>query len=292
MHKGNIHLYIFVICLLLAIGIASAALIKTNKNQNLDKDATRTSDLGPVPTPSPSPFKFTSYSRPNIQKKQEYSIAMIGDSMAHALGPRGGTFNTFINDLYKPHNIGISIDNYARGSNNILQVSEQLERETTYWDSTFPPLMSRNMDLILVESFGYNPLSQFGLEDGLKKQTEALDALMEKLIVSKPDMSIVFVATIAPSRDNYAKKILLDISTQDRVLQAEERMSYIKNHIEYAKQHNLPLVNIYEKSLDPTGSGDLKYINPDDFIHPSFEGVDFIGREIAQYIYDNKILPW
>jgi len=292
MLRGNSQYYIIFVILFITIGVASAILLKTTKGNDTTESSNRFINLSAQPSPTPEPFVFKTYVAPAKQTKKEYQIVMIGDSMTHALGPRGGTLNTFINDLYKYHNIGIAIDNYAEGSNNILQVHEQLENETTYWDSTFPPLLSREFDLILVESFGYNPLSQMGLEDGIKRQTEALNELMEKLIVAKPNSRIVFVATIAPNRENYAKKIILNIETADRIKQAEERMAYIKNHIEYAKQHNLPLVNIYEKSLDATGSGDLKHINPDDFIHPSFEGVDFIGREIAQYIYDNKILPW
>lgn len=291
MSKGNALLQVIMIALLITIGVVTALLLKNSNKDFVALSTSRILTLGSRPSPTPPPFEFITYNKPNIQKKQEYYIVMIGDSMTHALGPRGGTFNSFINDLYKPHNVGILIDNYAIGATNILQVNDQLESETTYWDSTFPPLLSRHFDLILVESFGYNPLSQFGIEEGLQRQTVSLDNLMEKLLIAKPNAAIVFVATIAPSKENYAKNVL-DITTENRILQAQERMSYIKNHILYAQSHNLPIVNIYEKSLDATGSGDLKYINPDDFIHPSFEGIDFIGREIAQFIYDNKILPW
>lgn len=151
--------------------------------------------------------------------------------------------------------------------------------------------MTRNFDLILVESFGYNPLSQFGVERGIKKQNEALDGLMKTLITSHPHSTIVFVATIAPNKENYARKILLNTPTAERVAQATERMAYIENHINYAKSHDIPFINIYEKSLNSAHDGELKYINPDDFIHPSFEGVDFIGHEIANFIYNSQILP-
>lgn len=212
--------------------------------------------------------------------------------MTHELGPHGGTFSEFINnDLYKKDNIFISIDNYARGSTNILSVNDELTQKTIYWDSTFEPLLSRDFDLILIESFGYNPLSSFGIEDGIKRQNQALDGLMTKLITARPNAAIVFVATIAPSRENYAKTVNLNVPTADRVKQAEERMAYIKNHIDYAKTHNIPLVDIYDKSLNAQGDGDLKYINPDSYIHPSFEGIDFIGHEIANFIYTNQILP-
>lgn len=244
-----------------------------------------------VSSPSPSPFVFRTYTAPKIEKKNTYTIFMIGDSMTFALGPHGGTFYQFINDLYKKDNIGILIDNYAKGSTNILSVNDELTKKTIYWDSTFEPLLSRDFDLILVESFGYNPLSTLGLEAGIKRQNEALDDLMKTLITSHPKSAIVYVATIAPNKETYAKKVLLNLTTEDRVKQSEERIAYIENHISYAKSHNIPLVNIYEKSLNAQRDGELKYINPDDYIHPSFEGVDFIGHEIANFIYAEQILP-
>ena len=245
----------------------------------------------PTPTPTPTPFVFSTYVPLKIEKKDLYIVFMIGDSMTHALGPRGGTMNQFINELYKGDNIFISIDNYARGSSNILDVDEQLNKQTTYWDSTFEPLLSRDFDLILVESFGYNPLSKFGLEEGIKRQNQALTDLMTTLVSTHPNSAVVFVATIAPSKEKYALNILKDIPAEDRSKQAEERMTYIKNHISYAQSHNIPFINIFEKSLNEQGDGDLKYINPDDYIHPSYEGVDFIGHEIANFIYTNQILP-
>lgn len=122
------------------------------------------------------------------------------------------------------------VDNYARGSTNILSYNKELTEITTYWDSTFQPLLSRPFDLILVESFGYNPLSQLGVEDGLKKQNETLDELMQVLITTHPNSAIVFVATIAPNKENYAKKVLVNATLAERIQQAQERMSYIENH--------------------------------------------------------------
>jgi hypothetical protein len=59
----------------------------------------------------------------------------------------------------------------------------------------------------------------------------------------------------------------------------------------YAKTHIIPLIDIYTKSLTPDGTdGEIKNINPDDHIHPSFQGVELISNEIAKYIYDNQIL--
>ncbi len=247
----------------------------------------------PISTPTPTPFVFKSYSAPVIEQKPVYTIATIGDSMTAALGPHGGGLSDYMNSLYKksaqdPQRI--IIDNYAKSS-NILAVNDELTQKITIDPYTFGPLLSQNYDLILVESYGYNPLSQFGIQDGLKQQNLALDALMKTLITTHPHSTIVFVATIAPNLKNYAKQTQPNYSAEDRAKGAEERMSYIKNHIQYAINHNIPLINIYQKSLTKNEDGNMMYINPTDDIHPSFAGVDFIGHEIGNFIHDNKILP-
>ena len=288
MKKGILNIAIIVgFLLIIAASLGAYYLIKPRTQKAVDPQQTQST----TPARTPTPFVFSTYVPPKIEKKDVYTVFMIGDSMTHALGPHGGTFNKFINDLYKNDHKEFLIDNYAEGSTNVLSLNEKMTTKTTTWDSTFEPLLSRDFDLILIESFGYNPLSQFGLEDGITRQNQALTELMTTLVSTHPNSAVVFVATIAPSKEKYALKILLNIHAEDRSRQAEERMTYIKNHISYAKSHNIPIINIYDKSLNEQGDGNLKYINTHDYIHPSLAGVDFIGHEIANYIYDNQILP-
>lgn len=234
---------------------------------------------------------FSSYKAPSIEKKREYTIVMIGDSMSYALGPHGGPFYEKINALYKDTNHGILIDNYAGPSTNILTLDKAMNTTTTFAEWTFEPLLSRQFDLILIESFGYNPLSQLGVTDGIKKQNEELDKLMRTLVLTHPKSAIMFVATIAPNKAKYGLVANPTDSSEGRAAQADERILYIKNHIEYARAHNIPLINIYEKSLTSTGDGNLEYINPDDYIHPSAVGIELIGQELANFIFESKIFP-
>ena len=134
-------------------------------------------------------------------------------------------------------------------------------------------------------------MSQFGIADGLRQQNKALDQLMTTLTAKFPHAVIIFVATISPNRENYARAVETNSSMSDRMKLADERIDYIKNHITYAQSHNIPLINIYEDSLTPDGDGNMLYINPTDDIHPSFAGVDFIDHEIGDYIFTKKILP-
>ena len=82
---------------------------------------------------------------------------------------------------------------------------------------------------------------------------------------------------------------MVELSPQERNSWANERRAYIENHINFAKTHHIPLINVYEKSLDPQGSALLKYLNPDDYIHPSRQGIELISQEIANYLF--QILP-
>lgn len=244
------------------------------------------------PTP-PTNEKFTTYKLPHIPKKDFYRIAMVGDSMTFALGVHGGKMSEYINNLYQstPGHQRILIDNYAIGSKNILNLHDQMTMQRTVGDTTLQPLVSTQYDMILIESFGYNPLSQLGLEGGQKKQTEILDETMKLLTTKYPNTAVVFVATIAPNKAIYGQKVNQGSALSDRSEQAEERMSYIKNHITYAKLHNIPIIDIYDKSLTQNGDGNSLYINPGDDIHPSVAGIDFISHEIANFIYNSQILP-
>ena len=295
MHQAKKYLeehmfYKFILVAIVAFFIVGFLMFVFGERKVQEKNSSvEASALGQTTPQKEKMFEY--YTSPKIAAKPEYTIFLVGDSMTHALGPHGGTFNTYINNLYRPGQKGILIDNYAAGATNILSLEEAMNKETVYWDSTFAPLLSRDFDLILIESFGYNPLSQYPLEEGLKKQTEMLDKVMGKLTSTHPDSAVVFVATISPNRQNYSLPVNPNTTLAERTSQAEERIAYIKNHIAYAESHNIPVVNIFEKSLNESGDGDLRYINPDDYIHPSFEGVDFIGRELADFIYENNILP-
>ena len=58
-----------------------------------------------------------------------------------------------------------------------------------------------------------------------------------------------------------------------------------------AKRSPQRLINAYEKSLNDKGTGDLQYIEGATFIHPNEKGIDLISQEIADYLFNSKILP-
>jgi lysophospholipase L1-like esterase len=97
------------------------------------------------------------------------------------------------------------------------------------------------------------------------------------------------MSTVAPIRNRYAEGSTV-LSPEVRRQWADERAAYIKNHIKFAQDHNIPLLDLYTKSLN-NGEGTMDYINSNDFIHPSVTGIDFISKEMADWIYNERILP-
>lgn len=260
----------------------------TSVNEYLNTDSFVAQCISNTCQKTKAPFK--KYLPPELPKKSVYRIFLLGDSMTMALGPHGGPFYDDIVNLYKNNNTGFYVDNYSEGSANIQAIKKLIAEPLPFRETTFGPMLSRNFDLIIVESFAYNPLSKFGLEGGLKMQNQSLDELLKNLITYKPESRIVFLATIAPNKENFAKALHPNGSVADRTNEANERIAYLKNHIAYANAHNIPVINIYEKSL-VNGDGNLEYINPDDYIHPSAVGINFIASEMSKFIFDNQLIP-
>lgn len=221
-----------------------------------------------------------------VKYPQDYTIVMIGDSMTETLG-NSDELKKFLSEKYPGKSFEVL--NYGFGATSILSVMDRITKETEH-GRKFRPIEEIDYDLILLESFGQNPLSQFPLEEGLRLQTEELDKIVKLLKGTNPKGKIVFVATISPNKVIFARN-QVDLSPQKRAEWVEERISYMKNHIGYAESHGIPIINIFEKSLMENGDGNPEYISTDDFIHPAPTGIIFISRQIADFIYTNNIFP-
>ena len=219
-----------------------------------------------------------------VKYPQDFTFVLVGDSMTATLG-NSDELRMYMKKYY--YNKSFEFLNYGFGSTNILSVEQRLTQKTQYYRE-YRPILDIDFDLILIESFGNNPLSQYPLDEGLKIQTQTLDKIVSLIKNSNPRAVIVFVATIAPNSKKYGEG-QVELSPEKRAEWAAERTAYIKNHIAYAQSHNIPLVNVYQKSL-LNGDGNLEYLDKANYIHPSPSGVYFISHEIADFIYQNKIL--
>lgn len=231
-----------------------------------------------------SPKTINVLGREMVKYPQDYTIVMVGDSMTEALG-NSDELKKFLLDYYPGKSFEVL--NYGFGATNILSVMDRVTQETEH-GRKFRPVENIDYDLILIESFGENPLSQYPLNEGLQIQTKELDKIVNRLKETNPQGKIAFVATISPNSKIFALN-QVDLSTEKRGEWVKERIAYIKNHIKYANDHNIPVINIFEKSLMENGDGNPDYINTTDYIHPSPTGIVFISKQIADFIYEKNI---
>lgn len=279
MHKSKILIPASILVVIIILALSLYSYISQRpfyKKLVLDQTASQ---------PAPKPQEIKVGDKIKVKYPQDYTLVLLGDSMTERLG-NSDELRTYLKKYYP--NKTFEVLNYGFGSTNILSAQERLEKETFY-GRAFRPILDIVFDLILIESFGHNPLSEYPLEEGLKKQTEALDKMVKSVKQSNPEAKIIFVATISPNKRRYAEGIT-DLDPKKRQQWAEERIAYIENHISYAESHDIPIINIFEKSLNRDGDGNTDYISTNDFIHPSPNGIYLISEEIAKFIFTNKVI--
>ncbi|OGE31539.1 hypothetical protein A3C59_05340 [Candidatus Daviesbacteria bacterium RIFCSPHIGHO2_02_FULL_36_13] len=219
-----------------------------------------------------------------VKYPQDYTIVMVGDSMTETLG-NSDEIRKFLKEYYPDKTFEVL--NYGFGSTNILTLKTRL-LEKTFHGREFRPITEIDFDLILIESFGHNPLSHLSMEEGLREQTKALEEAVQILKDKNPEGRIVFVATIAPSKAQYGRG-QVELTPEARQGWVLEREAYIKNHIKFAMDNNIPLINIFEKSK-VEGDLNLDLVRTEDYIHPSPTGTIFISKIIADFLFQEKIL--
>lgn len=218
-----------------------------------------------------------------IKYPHDYTFVILGDSMTETLG-NTDELRGYLNEYYPDKTFEVL--NYGYGATSILSAKERLTQTTHHGSRNFVPILDIDFDYLLIESFGHNPLSEFK-DEGLKKQTEALDDLVGLVATTSGKEKLIFIGTIGTNKQTYAKTSR-DLDKKVRAQWAAERDSYIKNHLEYAKSHGIPYIDIFTPSLDIFGNAKQYLIRDDDFIHPSPKGVLFISKKIADFLAKNN----
>ena len=270
--KGFIH----IIVLISIFALIALYFIYSHKTKNIVQN------IIPLATPYQFPYK-----NPAIPKNQSYRIILVGDSIVNTLGVNANTLRLDLIKYY-PDSEFVTY-NYGYPSTNVLSLYKRLTEKTVDSGSDHQAILTQEFELIIIESFGYNPLSQFPLAEGLQKQNEELEKSVREILSQKPNVSLAFLTPIAPDPVNFARGNR-DLSPEVRKQWVEERIAYINNHKKFAEEKGIPVIDVYKASLKPNGEVDRTYIS-DDFIHPSKKGVELISQTIADYIFNNKIFP-
>jgi len=246
----------------------------------------KTKNLAVSILPTPTPYQFP-YKNPVIPKNRSYRIVIVGDSIVDSLGPNA---NVLREDLigYYPDSEFVTY-NYGYPSTNILSLYQRLTEDTVGNGERNEAVFELSFELIIIESFGNNPLSEYPLAEGLKKQDEELERSVTAILSQKPNAALAFLTPIAFNPVNYAKSTR-DLSAEERKKWVDERTAYVNNHKKFAEEKGIPVIDVYAASLKSDGVVDGSYIS-DDFVHPSEKGIALISKSIADYIFANKIFP-
>lgn len=233
-----------------------------------------------------TPYQFP-YKNPIIPKSQSYRIIIVGDSIVNSLGLNA---NVLREDLikYYPDNEFVTY-NYGYPSTNVLSLYQRLTQTTNDGAKDNQAILTQQFELIVIESFGNNPLSQFALTDGLQKQNEELERSVNVILTQKSNAALAFLTPIALDPINYARGSQ-ELSAEVRKQWVVERIAYIDNHRKFSQEKGIPVIDVYNASLKLDGTVDKSYIS-DDFIHPSNKGIELISQTIADYIFNHKIFP-
>lgn len=222
-----------------------------------------------------------------VKYPQDYTIVLLGDSMTESLG-NADELRGYLNEYYPDKTFEVL--NYGYGSTNILSAKERLTQTTMHSGREFRPILDIDFDYLLIESFGHNPLSQFPLEEGLKKQTEALDDIFALIATTSGREKLIFYSTIGTGKTTYAKNSKPELTAELRKQWALERDRYIQNHLSQAKFYGVAEIDIFSASLDPSGNVKNYLVREDDNIHPSPKGILFISKKISDFLVENELL--
>ena len=211
-------------------------------------------------TPSPTPTVIQT-------KKKSYTIAFLGDSMIDTMGPGLPAVNNKLSATFPATNF--TLLNYGAGGTNIDYGIERITNGYTYLGNQIPSLGSTHPDIVVVESFAYNPLPDTGVNRHWLALARAVDTIRQNL----PGVKIIIAATIAPNSTVFGDGAPgIAFSLEDKISRTTVIKQYLDSTVKFAASQHLPLADAYHASLDGNGDGKLLYINGGDHIHYSDAG--------------------
>lgn len=239
----------------------------------------------PAPTPLPKQISTSADYPTRSTRNKKYNIALLGDSMIDTLGKDAANLAGRLNSVYPKADF--TILNYGVGGTNIdyglLRISDGYD----YIGAHIPALASQSPDVVIIESFGYNPFVQS--DDYLTRHWLALAHIADASRLHIPGVKLVIAATIAPNAEVFGDGVL-NWTTEQKQQKTAIIKEYVENAVKFAHSQKLPLADAYHASLDSNGNGKLMYINPGDHIHYSEAGRTLMSQKIAETIVANRLL--
>lgn len=220
-------------------------------------------------------------------KKPAYTIAFLGDSMVDTLGSDLRLVDDELVRVYPETDF--TLLNYGVGGENIISGLERVTRDTVYLGTPRKALISTHPDVVVIESFAYNP---FSFDVGaLQQHWLSLAYIVDAIKANLPEAKVLIAATIAPNSRTFGDGASgLSFSEIDKWQRTQTIKSYLENAVRFANSEGLPLADVYHASIDAKGDGKEFYVSPGDHIHYSDVGRQLFARTVVDTIVANKLL--
>lgn len=243
----------------------------------------------PSPTPKPVLSAKTALNNINInpinQSVKNVTISFFGDSMIDTMETNTPYFAEQIKKYYP--NFNFTLLNYGIGAQQVDKGFARIEENFSYKDRNYSPILKTQPDVIILDSFAYNPYDN--LDSDLEKYKTELNQLINKL--QSTGSQVIFLATIAPLKVKFgAGPGGVNWPSDLAYTHATKIQSYMEVAISIAKQNNLPIIDLYHLTLQTNGEGIAKLVSSHDGIHPSAKGHEFIASQISEFIAKNRLL--
>jgi hypothetical protein len=205
--------------------------------------------------------------------ERKIKIAMLGDSMTDTAGLDCKELKLQL-DQYYP-GLQFELLNYGVGGTRAGYGLWRLTHEYEFRNTKFAPLVEIKPDIVLLESFAYNNGSDGDFPGGIEHFRDMHQQIVTTLR-EKTSAEIVFVVTIAPDPERFLESVQNFVFTPSSVLRrmAEDRVKYLQEGLKIAAELDLPVVNVYQATLDAAAGGVPlgTFIDQKDWIHPNAEG--------------------
>lgn len=221
------------------------------------------------------PATVTTIVKPLSQKS--YSIAIIGDSMVDTMGERLEYLEHSLKKISP--STSFHLYNYGIGGENVGEGVARFSSPFHFRDRTYPALPQVHPDYLIIGSFSYNPFNPYDRN----KHWLGLKQLVESAKTVSPHVYVL--AEIAPLIHDFGKGPG-GINWSDPAIHVGHIIEQLQNAEGIAKVENVGLIDAFAKSqINSQHEGNKIYVDPNDNIHPSIAGHEFIANLIANTLF-------
>ncbi|OGD62502.1 hypothetical protein A2160_00295 [Candidatus Beckwithbacteria bacterium RBG_13_42_9] len=209
---------------------------------------------------------------------QTTTIAVYGDSMVDTMGTGLPYLKSALSQYYPKAKFNLF--NYGIGAQNIETGLARFDQGYSYKDRNYPAITGLGANIIVIESFAYNPMGEAGLDS----QWQNLSKMVN--LVQASGAKVILLVTIAPSKNQFGQGPGGISWGKDQSWQQANLINkYLDNAVKLGNSLGIPVVDAYRPSLLSDGEGNPVFINTHDHIHPSVAGHQFVSELIAQKIF-------